>query len=155
MKVLVFHIGADRYGLPLAEVARVLPAASLKAVPLAPAFVAGLLDLHGRPVPVLDLAVLAGAVREAIRFDTRIVLVDYRADGLTRPLGLLADQVSGIAALDEAALADAGVAGAPFLGRLAALADGLLQLVAVEHLLTREVRALLYPAASAAESVDP
>lgn len=145
MKVLVFHIGTDRYGLKLAEVARVLPAASLKGVPLAPSFVAGLLDLHGVPVPVIDIAALAGHAREAIRFDTRIVLVDYRADGLKRPLGLLADQVSGIAAVDDAALSDAAVAGAPFLGQLVTLDDGLLQLVALEHLLTPEVRALLYP----------
>jgi chemotaxis-related protein WspB len=145
MKALVFHIGTDCYGLALGQVVRVLPAATLKAVPLAPPFVAGLLDLHGQPVPVIDVSVLAGQARDAIRFDTRIILVDYRLpDGAPRPLGLLADHVSGIQSLDEATLLEAGVSGAPFLGRVAPLADGLLQLVALEDLLRPEVRELLY-----------
>lgn len=151
MKVLVFHIGADRYGLALAQVAKVLPAAALKSVPLAPSYVAGLLDLHGQPVPVIDIARLAGQARDTIRFDTRIVLVDYRADGVQRPLGLLADQVSAIVAVDPAALLDAGVAGAPFLGQLVAQQDGMLQLLTLDRLLTPEVRALLWQT----ESVGP
>ena len=155
MKVLVFHIGAERYGLHLADVARVLPAATLKEVPLAPPCVAGLLDLHGHPVPVIDVARLAGHVRDAIRVDTRIVLVNYVApDGMSHPLGLLLDQVSGIVAVGDDALVDAGVANPPFLGKLAPLADGLLQLVALGQLLTPEVRALLLRPAQQGAGID-
>src|SRR3954463_15433642 len=109
MKVLVFHIGPDRYGLRLGSVARVLPVASLKRLPLAPEFVAGLVDLHGAPVPVIDLSRLAGSPAAQLWFDTRIVLVDYpAADGL-RPLGLLAERVTGVESVAEAALQDSGV----------------------------------------------
>ncbi len=145
MKALVFRIGPDRYGLPLSVVARVLPAAALKQLPLAPPFVAGLLDLHGEPVPVIDLARLAGLDSEAVCFDTRIVLVDYAQDGGgTRPLGLLAGHVSGIVALQQAALAEPGVTAAPFLGRVASAPDGMLQLIELDGLLGAEVRALLF-----------
>lgn len=145
MKVLVFHIGSDRYGLRLAAVARVLPAAGLKLLPLAPVFVAGLLDLHGEPVPVIDLSQLAGAPARQLWFDTRIILVDYPADGGARVLGLLAEHVAGIETIDQTSLADSGVAGAPFLGRVASGDAGMLQLVEPEGLLTQEVRALLFP----------
>ena len=60
MKVLLFHIGRDRYGLPLASIVRVLPLLELKQLPLTPDYVAGLMDLHGVPVPVIDLSRLAG-----------------------------------------------------------------------------------------------
>jgi chemotaxis-related protein WspB len=151
MKVLVFHIGADRYGLALQDVGRVLPAAALKQVPLAPPSVAGVLDLHGEPVPVIDLARLAGHAREAVYVDTRIVLVDYRpSGGAVRPLGLLADQVSGIMELGAADLKEAGVAGPPFLGKVVTTPAGMLQMVDVAQLLTPEVRALLYPSGAAA-----
>ncbi|MBC7685124.1 MAG: chemotaxis protein CheW, partial [Bdellovibrionales bacterium] len=60
MKVLVFSIGPDRYALRLGAIVRVLPVLALKQVPLAPAFVAGLMDLQGEPVPVIDLSLLAG-----------------------------------------------------------------------------------------------
>ncbi|MEG1113697.1 MAG: chemotaxis protein CheW [Janthinobacterium sp.] len=152
MKVLLFHIGRDRYGLPLAGIARVLPLLELKQLPLTPDYVAGLMDLHGTPVPVIDLSRLAGLPAAAAQFDTRIVIVDYRAPGgeTMHALGLLASQVRGIADIDPQGLEDSGVATAPFLGQVASDADGIVQLVELEQLLPPDVRALLFPSASAA-----
>ncbi|HEX8612167.1 MAG TPA: chemotaxis protein CheW [Telluria sp.] len=151
MKVMVFHIGADRYALPLWAVARVLPAAALKAIPLAPDWVAGLLDLHGDPVPVIDLSRLAGVPAAQLWYDTRIILVDYpTGDGATRPLGLLAEHVVGVDSVDGEALLEPGVAGAPFLGQVGASAAGMLQLVNLDQLLAPDVRALLFQRAGAA-----
>jgi chemotaxis-related protein WspB len=145
MKVLVFSIGPDRYGLPLRAIRRVLPVLELKQIPLAPRFVAGLMDLHGEPVPVIDLSRLAGVDPEQVWFDTRIILVDYAADdGTLRPLGLLVEHVIGIETVDDAALADSGVGAAPFLGQVAGGAAGMLQLVELDHLLAPDVRALLF-----------
>ena len=152
MKVLLFHIGRDRYGLPLAAIVRVLPLLELKQLPLTPDYVAGLMDLHGTPVPVIDLSRLAGLPAAAAQFDTRIVIVDYRAPGgeTMHALGLLASQVRGIADIDPQGLEDSGVATAPFLGQVASDADGIVQLVELEQLLPPDVRALLFPSASAA-----
>jgi chemotaxis-related protein WspB len=147
MKALVFHIGADRYALPLAVVNQVLPAASLKQLPLAPPYVAGLLDLHGEPVPVIDLSRLAGHEAPQVWFDTRIVLVDFDAGaGAMRALGLLAEHVSGIITIDPASLAEPGVRAAPFLGQVASTPEGMVQLVTLQQLLSDEVRALLFQA---------
>jgi chemotaxis-related protein WspB len=146
MKVLAFSIGPDRYGLRLRSIACVLPVVALKQIPLAPAFVAGLMDLHGAPVPVIDLSRLAGFTPEQLWFDSRIVLVDYGP----HQLGLLAEHVIGIETLDDAALNDSGIDGAPFLGQVAAGAAGMLQLVEVDQLLTPDVRALLFPAGAPA-----
>ena len=152
MKVLVFHIGRDRYGLPLARIVRVLPLLELKQLPLTPDYVAGLMDLHGMPVPVIDLSRLAGLPAAAAQFDTRIVVVDYRAPGgeTMHALGLLASQVRGIADIDTLQLEDSGVATVPFLGQVASDADGIVQLVELEHLLPPDVRALLFQDAGAA-----
>ncbi|MGK5007550.1 chemotaxis protein CheW [Janthinobacterium sp. LB2P70] len=152
MKVLLFHIGRDRYGLPLARIVRVLPLLELKQLPLTPDYVAGLMDLHGTPVPVIDLSRLAGLPAAAAQFDTRIVVVDYRASGgeTMHALGLLASQVRGIADIDPLQLEDSGVATVPFLGQVASDADGIVQLVELEHLLPPDVRALLFQNAGAA-----
>ena len=152
MKVLLFHIGRDRYGLPLARIVRVLPLLELKQLPLTPDYVAGLMDLHGTPVPVIDLSRLAGLPAAAAQFDTRIVIVDYRAPGgaTVHALGLLASQVRGIADIDTEKLDDSGVATAPFLGQVASDADGIVQLVELAHLLPPDVRALLFQDAGAA-----
>jgi chemotaxis-related protein WspB len=155
MKVLVFSIGADRYGLRLGAIARVLPAVLLTQLPLAPPFVAGLMDLHGEPVPVIDLSRMAGVTPQQVWFDTRIILVDYDLDGevgnsgAVRPLGLMAEHVLGIETIADDALAASGVNTAPFLGQVAATGAGMLQLVELAQLLTPEVRALLFHTAAA------
>ena len=146
MKVLAFHIGAERYGLQLAGLRQVLPVAALKELPLAPPYVAGLLDLHGTPVPVIDLAQMAGLGPSVARFDTRIVVADYAAgDGSVRALGLLAERVLGVRQIAPNELSEPGVRGAPFLGRVAADGGAMLQLVELEQLLPAEVRAALFP----------
>lgn len=151
MKVLVFHIGIDRYGLRLTAIVRVLPLLELKRLPLVPDYVAGLMDLHGDPVPVIDLSRLAGLAPAALQFDTRIVVVDYHApDGNRHALGLMASRVRGIADVDQEQLGDSGVATAPFLGQVASDTDGMLQLIELDQLLSNEVRALLFQQGGAA-----
>jgi chemotaxis-related protein WspB len=147
MKLLVFHIGPDRYGLRLGAVQRVLPLMDLKRLPLAPPAVAGLMNLHGRTVPVIDLARLGGGAPSAEHVDTRIVVVDYAApDGNVYALGLLAERVVGVQDVAERALADSGVQAAPFLGEVAGDSQGIVQLVEPQRLLPPDLRAALFQA---------
>ena len=151
MKVLVFHIGADRYGLPLPAIRRVLPLMELKGVPGAPDTVAGLMNLHGASVPVIDVARLAGGAPAARHVDTRIVLVDYSApDGGAHALGLMAERVEGVQDVDDAALVPAGVVAAPFLDRVADGARGFVQLVEPDRMLPDPLRAILFQPEGAA-----
>lgn len=146
MKQLVFHIGADRYGLRLGQVVRVLPLMELKQLPQAPPQVAGLMDFHGRPVPVIDLCRLSTSTPARRHYDSRIIVVDYHdGDGRPHLLGLLAERVQGVRQVDQAALAASGVRAAPFLGAVASDPDGMLQLVELEQLLAPPLRALLFP----------
>lgn len=151
MKVLVFHIGADRYGLPLRQVRRVLPLLELKGIPLAPDSVAGLLNLHGDPMPVIDLSRISGGAPSRRHFDTRIVVADYTSpEGAVHALGLMAERVQGVQDVAPQDLAPSGVQAAPFLGRVAGDAKGMVQLVEVNQLLPAELRARLFPAEAAA-----
>lgn len=148
MKLLVFHIGADRYGLRLRDVVRVLPLVELKQLPLAPDTVAGLMDLHGASVPVIDLCRAAGLPRGEDHFDTRIIVADYvTPEGTHHPLGLRAERVQGVQEVREEMLLDSGVQAAPFLGQVASDAQGMLQLVELAQLLPAELRALLFQVA--------
>jgi chemotaxis-related protein WspB len=135
-------------------VQRVLPLLELKRLPLAPHAVAGLMNLHGQPVPVIDLARLGGAASSASHFDTRIVVVDYHSpDGASHTLGLLAERVLGVLEVDESTLADSGVQAAPFLGQVAGDGAGMVQLVEPERLLPPDLRAALFQ--SSAEAATP
>jgi len=147
MKVLVFHIGADRYGLPLRQVRRVLPSLELKGIPLAPDSVAGLMNLHGTPLPVIDLSRISGRAPSRQHYDTRIVVADYIApNGTVHALGLMAERVQGVQDVAPQNLAPSGVQAAPFLGQVAGDAHGMVQLIEVNDLLPAELRARLFPA---------
>lgn len=77
----------ERCALPLACVEEVVPIARLLPLPEAPAYVAGVLDLRGQLVPILDLvARLHGRLREHELDDSIIVCrVGERVVGLLVP----------------------------------------------------------------------
>jgi chemotaxis-related protein WspB len=133
-------------------VAEVLPMLEVKRIPQAPPAVRGAFDFRGTPVPLLDLSRLALGRDAAEQLSTRIVLVHYPdARGATRLLGLLAEHATETLRRDPSEFRDAGVEvpDAPWLGRVASDAGGLVQWVQVEQLLPPELRALLFPAEAA------
>ncbi|HEY8607342.1 MAG TPA: chemotaxis protein CheW [Noviherbaspirillum sp.] len=147
MQFLIFHLGKDRYGVPLRDVRRVLPLMELKRLPHAPDFVAGIMNLHGAPVPVIDLCRLACGKDCEARFDTRILLVDFPSADAVLPLGLVAEGVSGVQDIDPGAFAAPGIRSpdAPWLGKVSTGQENMVQLIAPALLLTEPVRAMLYP----------
>ena len=96
------------------------------ALPHAPAFLAGLLRYRGDAIPVVDLGLLMGGEKAPGRLDTRIVLVEAGA-GRGR-LGLVAERVEDVVAVDETRRASAGggVIEAPYLGAVYETEAGLL-----------------------------
>jgi len=60
LETLVFALGQERYALVTDQVIEVRSAASITALPRTPAFVAGLTNVRGKVVPVLDLRPLFG-----------------------------------------------------------------------------------------------
>ncbi len=147
MQFLIFHLGQDRYGLSTRQLVRVLPLMALKQLPQAPAYVAGLMNFHGAPVPVIDMGMLACNTRCRPQFDTRILLANFdSSDGSSHLLGLMVERVSHIADMDPSVFAAPGVANgaAPYLGKVAAADGALVQWVELAQLLTPEACALLF-----------
>src|SRR5947209_9360306 len=105
MLLLTFTAGGEPYGLDAAGIVELVPRVGLRAIPHAPAYLAGLLGYRGGVVPVIDLSVLLGSSPCADRLSTRIVLVkspaggQNRGDGSPGPdraprlLGLIAERV--------------------------------------------------------------
>ena len=62
--ILVFELGGETYGVRLDAVREIAPVGELRRVPRAPRLIRGLVDLRGRMVTALDLAVLTGRASE-------------------------------------------------------------------------------------------
>lgn len=130
MLVLTFRVAGVPYAIAVARVIEVVPRVPLRAVPHAPSHLAGLLRYRGGVVPVVDLGLLMGGPACGERLNTRIVLVDAGREG-GGMVGLVAERVDDVRALDESRRAAAGleIGAAPYLGAVFETDDGLLQLI--------------------------
>lgn len=89
-QLLPFKIGYETYALNLIEIQEIVENRTIYPFPAAPQAVAGVIDFHGRIVPVVDLAVLLGFPPGHIG-RRLIVLVNDRG-----PMALGVDQVGAI-----------------------------------------------------------
>ncbi len=150
MLFVQFTLDNDRYVIDSSQDRADASLAPLKAMPGVPAWVAGVLEYEGMPVPVIDLAALALGRRSHERLSTRLALVYYphkSSGGLERRrLGILLERATRTLTLDAAAFTAAGVeaSDARYLGPLARDAQGLVQWVRIEHLLPEHVQAQLF-----------
>jgi chemotaxis-related protein WspB len=143
MLLIVFEAGAERFGLDVSRVREVLPVPTLRPLPSAPEYVAGLFVYHGTLVPVIDLSRLLVGQPARLLLSTRIVLVEYVDAHL---LGLLAERATETVSCREEDCLPAGVTvtGAPYLGPILNDKDGMIQRVTVEELLPESVRETLF-----------
>jgi purine-binding chemotaxis protein CheW len=106
---LTFSIAGETCAVGVIDVEAVLEDTKFGRISGAPEFVAGLLDLRGQAIPVID-------VRKKLRLEAKpdaangciIVLSILGKDGKRKPVGALVDSVSEVIELDEAAIAPAG-----------------------------------------------
>jgi chemotaxis-related protein WspB len=147
MLFLLFELGGDRYAFDAATIAEVQALTDVKAIPGAPAWVAGVTERHGEPVPVIDLAQLAlGRPSQPWR-STRLVFVHYRAaHEAPRLLGLVVERATQTRRIERERFADSGIATphARWLGPVASDELGLIQWIDVQQMLSDDVKALLF-----------
>jgi chemotaxis-related protein WspB len=147
MLFILFQIGRDCYALSATTIIQILPLMNLKRVPGAPSAVAGLLNYHGTPVPVIDLNEMILAVPAARRLSTRIILVKYQLEQEhPEALGLIVQQATNMMRCSDRDFIDSGVRSdaAPYLGRVTHDSGGLIQWIEIERLLTPEIRKVLF-----------
>lgn len=141
---LLFSMGSDRYALDVHEVVEVLPLRRCKQIPAAPAWVVGLFEFRGTPVPVIDLTAQALGQPAVVRTSTRLVVVHYQE----RWLGLILEQASDTLRSPAEAFVSSGLdlPNARYLGPVLKSEQGLVQWVRVADLLDEPIRELLYAA---------
>jgi purine-binding chemotaxis protein CheW len=100
----VVTLGIDRevFGVPVHAVREILDYSLPCRLPDAPAHLAGLIDVRGQAVPVIDLRVRLGLPGIPPTGNTRVLVLDIDMAGRKLALGLIADRVFEVAELDRA-----------------------------------------------------
>ncbi|MBM4460631.1 MAG: purine-binding chemotaxis protein CheW [Chloroflexi bacterium] len=97
---LVFQLQSRCYALAVHDVVEVLRIAALTPLPEAPVWLAGLLNLRGQVIPVLDVGRRLGLPPQLVNLSTPIII----AHAAGRQVGLLADAVLEVLALSPEAI---------------------------------------------------
>ncbi len=90
----------DVFAIDVRMVSEILDMRPIAHVPNAPPYLVGMIDVRGRNVPVLDLRLKLGLPAAASTAQSRILVLETEFDGRALSLGLLADQVYEVTALD-------------------------------------------------------
>lgn len=99
-QVVVCRLGDEGYGLDIGSVFEIIRFQECTAVPVAPRFVDGVINLRGRIIPVVDLASRFGLPRSATTGSTRIIVA---GTGAMR-VGLVVDAVTEVLMVSEDAV---------------------------------------------------
>ncbi|MFI5495763.1 chemotaxis protein CheW [Actinoplanes sp. NPDC051859] len=126
-RYLTFTLNGESYALDIFHVKEILEYRSLTVVPMMPEFIRGVINLRGRAVPVIDLAVRFARGTTAILRRTTIIIVhisdtvlpdDEDGAPLTKDgqegqdIGILVDAVNKVVTLDEGNMEPAPAFGA-------------------------------------------
>ena len=99
-QVVLCQLGDECYGLDIGSVYEIIRFQASTAVPTAPGFVDGVINLRGRIIPVMDLSSRFGMHRAAATKSTRIIVA---GTGGMR-VGLVVDAVTEVLMLSEDAV---------------------------------------------------
>ncbi len=108
---LTFSVAGDAFAIPISVIKEIIEYRQPTEVPMMPAYTRGVINLRGRVVPVIDLAVRFGRARSEVSKRTCIVILEIAADGQRQDISVVVDAVSAV--LD---IADADIEPPPQFG---------------------------------------
>lgn len=92
LQVVGFRIGRETFGLPISMVREIIRVPDITAVPNAPAYIEGVINLRGRIIPVVDLRKRFGEKSFEPNKKNRVVVVELE----TRAIGLIVNSASEV-----------------------------------------------------------
>ena len=92
LQVVGFRIGRETFGLPISMVREIIRVPDITAVPNAPDYIEGVINLRGRIIPVVDLRKRFGEKSFEANKKNRVVVVELE----TRAIGLIVNSASEV-----------------------------------------------------------
>ncbi len=97
---LTFKLGNEVFATDVAKVREVLDLTTITSIPRTPEFMAGVINLRGSVVPVVDLRLCFEMSKTESTRNTCIVVVEVLLDGEATVIGALADSVEEVIDLE-------------------------------------------------------
>jgi purine-binding chemotaxis protein CheW len=95
--IVGFRVGRESYGVPITELHEIVRVPEITAVPDAPDYVEGVINLRGKIVSVVDLRKRLGKPATALDRRNRILVVEHRG----RLAGMIVDSATEVLKIPE------------------------------------------------------
>jgi purine-binding chemotaxis protein CheW len=124
VQLLIFTLDRSRYGIPLEDVVEIMRAVAVTPIPTAPSVVEGLMNVRGLIVPVFDPRRRFGLPAKSMTLSDHLIV----ARAGPRVVALHVDRAEEMRTLDPSEIEEPGryVRSADQISGVAALDDGLL-----------------------------
>ena len=98
---LTFQAAKEVFAIGILDVKEIIEINMITRVPMMPAFIAGIINLRGSVVPVVDLSQRLGRCASVVSKKSCIVLVEIVHGDDSQTVGMLVDEVNEILEIDE------------------------------------------------------
>lgn len=142
-KYLSFHLGEEMYGISVNHIREIIRIQPITPVPHKPDYVKGIMNLHGKVIPVMDMRIKFGLGDESFDERTCIVVVMVEdEDGQDSTAGLIVDAVDEVMRIQEEDFeVDPGLGNTSTTAHVIGLAkgrDNLISLLNIERVVVDE-----------------
>jgi purine-binding chemotaxis protein CheW len=110
-QVLEFELGTETYCVDIDYVTEIVDVGELTALPNAPDYVRGVMDLRGRTTAIVDPRVIFDIDENEAVTEKRIIVFDPEIIANRKAAGWLVDEVHQVVKLDEETIEDAPESG--------------------------------------------
>jgi purine-binding chemotaxis protein CheW len=99
---LTFSVSGEVFAIPIGAIREIIEYRQPTDVPMMPAYIRGVINLRGRVVPVIDLAVRFGRAAGGVTKRTCIVILEIPQEGQTQDISVVVDAVSAVVDIADA-----------------------------------------------------
>ncbi|MBL4826973.1 MAG: chemotaxis protein CheW [Spongiibacteraceae bacterium] len=139
---LTFKLSGETYGMNILDIKEIIEYGNLTPVPMMPKFIAGVINLRGSVVPVVNLNIRFGGDASEIGKRTSIVIIEVDNNDRKTEIGIIVDIVNEVIELTESDIEPPPSFGAriraDFIKGMGKIDEQFLILLDVEHVLSIE-----------------
>jgi purine-binding chemotaxis protein CheW len=99
---LTFTVAAEPFGIAIASIKEIIEYRAPTGVPMMPGYMRGIINLRGRVLPVIDLAVRFGRSKVSETRRTCIVILEVQQNEERHDIGVMVDAVSAVVEIADA-----------------------------------------------------
>jgi purine-binding chemotaxis protein CheW len=100
-KYLTFELKDMTYGVDILGIKEIIEYGQVTKIPMAPAYIRGVINLRGNVVPIIDLSVRLGKEPLTASKKTCVIILEVEQDGDAMVLGFVVDSVNEVVDIIE------------------------------------------------------